>query len=152
MTAVDELGYLAASLVLATFCAKSMVLLRMLAIASNIAFIAYGYGAGLWPIVALHTVMLPLNAVRLREALSTRPSQGDQGARDGGHCLGWGPPGATHVGGCAEPALRRFARGNRLVVLRSSLDWTVNGRNFRECDVDNCPNQKDDPSFPDAIN
>jgi hypothetical protein len=43
MTAVDELGYLAASLVLATFCAKSMVRLRMLAIASNITFVAYGY-------------------------------------------------------------------------------------------------------------
>ena len=37
MTAVDALGYLAASLVLATFCAKSMVTLRLLAIASNAA-------------------------------------------------------------------------------------------------------------------
>ena len=36
MTAVDALGYLAASLVLATFCAKSMVILRLLAIASNL--------------------------------------------------------------------------------------------------------------------
>jgi hypothetical protein len=69
MTAVDSLGYLAASLVLATFCARSMVLLRMLAIASNGAFIVYGLSARLWPIVLLHAVMLPLNLVRLREAL-----------------------------------------------------------------------------------
>jgi hypothetical protein len=56
-------------LVLATFCAKSMVLLRVLAIASNIVFIAYGFEAGLWPILVLHTTMLPLNLLRLREAL-----------------------------------------------------------------------------------
>ena len=43
MTAVDGLGYLAAALVLATFCAKSMVPLRALAIASNIAFVSYGF-------------------------------------------------------------------------------------------------------------
>ena len=72
MTAVDELGYLAASLVLATFCAKSMVRLRMLAIASNITFVAYGYFADLWPIFLLHSVMLPMNCLRLREALGAR--------------------------------------------------------------------------------
>jgi hypothetical protein len=72
MTAVDGLGYVAAILVLATFCAKSMVPLRVLAIASNLAFIAYGYCAGLWPILALHTVMLPLNLLRLCEALAKR--------------------------------------------------------------------------------
>ena len=43
MTAVDGLGYLAAALVLATFCAKRMLPLRALAIASNIAFVAYGF-------------------------------------------------------------------------------------------------------------
>jgi len=69
MTAVDALGYLAASLVLATFCAKSMVTLRLLAIASNAAFITYALATGLYPIVVLHTVMLPLNLLRLRQVL-----------------------------------------------------------------------------------
>jgi hypothetical protein len=69
MTAVDALGYLAASLVLATFCAKSMVNLRLLAIASNVAFITYALAAGLYPIVVLHMVMLPLNLQRLRQVL-----------------------------------------------------------------------------------
>jgi hypothetical protein len=72
MSALDGLGYFAASLVLATFCARSMVLLRIIAIASNFAFIAYGSAAGLWPILALHTVMLPLNLVRLRETTEAR--------------------------------------------------------------------------------
>lgn len=83
MTAVDELGYVAASLVLATFSAKSMVLLRALAIASNLAFIAYGYCAGLWPILALHTVMLPLNLMRLCEALGIVSSRPDPSANIG---------------------------------------------------------------------
>ena len=69
MTAVDALGYLAASLVLATFCAKKMVPLRALAIISNIAFVAYAFLAGLGPILLLHSMMLPMNILRLREAL-----------------------------------------------------------------------------------
>jgi len=70
VTTIDELGYFAASLVLATFCARTMVALRALAIASNLAFIAYGSSARLWPILLLHAVMLPLNLMRLREALN----------------------------------------------------------------------------------
>lgn len=73
MTTIDGLGYFAASLVLATFCARTMVLLRALAIASNFAFIAYGSTARLWPIVLLHAVMLPLNMMRLHEAFG-RPA------------------------------------------------------------------------------
>src|SRR4029077_19470289 len=80
MKTVDALGFLAASLVLATFCAKKMVPLRALAIASNIAFVAYAFVAGLGPILLLHSVMLPLNILRLREVL--RPG-GGQPAVDG---------------------------------------------------------------------
>ena len=47
MNTVEGIGYLAASLVLATFCMKSMDALRLAAIASNMAFIAYGY-FGTW--------------------------------------------------------------------------------------------------------
>ena len=71
---IDSIGYVAASLVLATFCARTMVLLRALAIASNLAFIAYGLLAHLWPILLLHAVMLPLNVYRLLEAAWTNPS------------------------------------------------------------------------------
>jgi CRP/FNR family transcriptional regulator, cyclic AMP receptor protein len=71
MTITDGMGYLAASLVLATFCAKRMISLRALAIASNVAFITYGLAARLWPIVILHVIMLPLNVIRLREALAS---------------------------------------------------------------------------------
>lgn len=63
------LGWVAAALVLTTFCCKRMVSLRIIAIASNLAFIGYGYLAGLGPILALHLIMLPLNGWRLRGAL-----------------------------------------------------------------------------------
>ena len=57
MTTTDTLGYFAASLVLATFCAKTMIPLRSLAIASNVAFIVYAFSAHLWPILLLHAVI-----------------------------------------------------------------------------------------------
>ena len=72
-SALNLLGYSAASLVLATFCARSMVTLRMLALCSNLAFVIYAIAASLWPILLLHAVMFPLNLVRLVEALGAAP-------------------------------------------------------------------------------
>ena len=65
----DLLGWLASSLVFATFSVREMLPLRVLAIASNVAFISYGYSGNLWPIVALHVAMLPMNLLRLRQVL-----------------------------------------------------------------------------------
>ena len=72
--ASDLLGYAAAVLVLITFVAQSMRTLRALAIASNVAFIAYALVATLAPVLVLHLVLLPLNAWRLWQASRTRPS------------------------------------------------------------------------------
>jgi hypothetical protein len=68
MNTVEGIGYLAASLVLATFCMKSMDALRIAAIASNMAFIAYGYFGHLAPVLLLHALLLPINIYRLVEA------------------------------------------------------------------------------------
>jgi len=62
MTLIDGLGYLASALVLITFCMGTMLWLRGVAICSNLAFIGYGVGAGLYPVLTLHLVLLPLNA------------------------------------------------------------------------------------------
>ena len=70
MTAVDGLGFLAACLVLLTFCMKRLVPLRAIAITSNLAFILYGYRAGIQPVLMLHLVLLPVNLIRLLQALS----------------------------------------------------------------------------------
>jgi CRP/FNR family transcriptional regulator, cyclic AMP receptor protein len=65
MTLVEPVGYLASALVLATFSMRDMVALRCLAIASNLAFIAYGVLADLGPVLVLHLLLLPVNVVRL---------------------------------------------------------------------------------------
>ncbi|HEU0218980.1 MAG TPA: hypothetical protein VFQ90_20155 [Stellaceae bacterium] len=74
MSLGDVLGCVAAGLVFSTFLARQMTPLRILAIFSNIAFIAYGGLYHLWPIVGLHLSMLPVNVIRLREALGVAKS------------------------------------------------------------------------------
>ncbi|MGH6945113.1 MAG: Crp/Fnr family transcriptional regulator [Geminicoccaceae bacterium] len=61
----DALGYLAAGLVVATFCMKTMIPLRIVAIGSNLVFASYGIVEGLLPIFILHSILLPLNLIRL---------------------------------------------------------------------------------------
>ena len=66
---VEIIGYVAATLVFLTFYIKLMVPLRVVAICSNCAFIAYGYLDGLYPILFLHIVLLPLNMMRLHQMI-----------------------------------------------------------------------------------
>ena len=63
--ASDLLGYSAAGLVLLTFLAQQLHTLRTIAIASNVLFIAYAIVAWLPPVLALHLMLLPINAWRL---------------------------------------------------------------------------------------
>jgi CRP/FNR family transcriptional regulator, cyclic AMP receptor protein len=65
VSCIDFIGYLASALVLATFSMRGMVALRCMAIASNLAFIAYGALAGLAPVLVLHLLLLPVNVQRL---------------------------------------------------------------------------------------
>jgi CRP/FNR family cyclic AMP-dependent transcriptional regulator len=69
MSVAEMAGYLAAFLVFLTFYMKTMVPLRVIGICSNCAFITYGYLGGLYPVLILHLILLPLNSLRLREML-----------------------------------------------------------------------------------
>jgi len=62
-------GYCAAALVFLTFATRTMVPLRVIGIASNVAFISYGWLQPAVPILILHCILLPLNAVRLHQML-----------------------------------------------------------------------------------
>ena len=64
---VQLVGYAASVLVFSTFYMKTMIPLRCVAITSNVAFLTYGYFAGLYPVFLLHTVLLPLNVFRLHQ-------------------------------------------------------------------------------------
>ena len=67
-------AWVAGLLVFSSFFMKTMIPLRVVAIASNVAFISYAllglkYGifGRVYPILVLHSALLPLNVVRLRE-------------------------------------------------------------------------------------
>ncbi len=68
MTTIESIGYLASALVLTTFCMRDMVTLRWVALASNLAFIAYSALADVGPVLVLHLLLLPVNAVRLAQS------------------------------------------------------------------------------------
>ena len=74
MSYVEPLGYLASALVLATFCMRDMRRLRWMAIASNLAFIAYALLADLAPVLVLHLLLLPVNVQRLMVWRSSVPA------------------------------------------------------------------------------
>ena len=76
MTLPEALGCLASGLVLLTFGMRTMLPMRVAAIGSNLAFIAYGLSLDLSPIWVLHGILLPLNTYRLVELLhcARRPS------------------------------------------------------------------------------
>ena len=67
VSSVELSGYIASLLVFVAFYMKMMIPLRMVAILSNVAFIIYGVGGRLYPVLILHTILLPLNLIRLRQ-------------------------------------------------------------------------------------
>jgi len=67
----DAIGYLASLFVLGSFGSEEMKSLRILALLSNAAFIAYAVTNHLGPVLALHVLLLPINALRLWQLLAT---------------------------------------------------------------------------------
>ena len=63
--AAQGLGYIASLLVFLTFSLTEMRWLRIVAIASNVAFIFYAGSGGMMPIFILHSTLLPMNLYRL---------------------------------------------------------------------------------------
>jgi CRP/FNR family transcriptional regulator, cyclic AMP receptor protein len=65
MSWIEILGYAASAAVLATFCMSTMIPLRVVALASNVLFCAYGYFDHLYPVLVLHAILFPVNLLRL---------------------------------------------------------------------------------------
>ena len=66
MAWIDFLGFSAAFSVIASFCMTTIVLLRTLALLSNVLFILYGLCAHIYPVLVLHIILLPINLIKLR--------------------------------------------------------------------------------------
>jgi hypothetical protein len=65
----DWIGYLGAGCVLTAFSMQGIVPLRIVAIAGNLCFIAYALAAGVTPVLVMNALLLPLNLMRLAQAL-----------------------------------------------------------------------------------
>jgi len=67
MTLPEILGYLATAFNIAAYSMRTMIPLRILAIISNAVFVVYGATGGVYPVLVLHAILLPLNTYRLRQ-------------------------------------------------------------------------------------
>jgi hypothetical protein len=64
---VDICGFAAAALTLATFAQRAMLRMRVTAVFANLFFIMYGWLGPFYPVLILHTILLPVNSIRVRE-------------------------------------------------------------------------------------
>jgi uncharacterized membrane protein (GlpM family) len=64
-TWTDTIGYFAAFLLVLTFFMRNMIQLRITAICSSLAWLVYGWVDALYPVIVLHSVLLPLNSYQL---------------------------------------------------------------------------------------
>jgi hypothetical protein len=70
----EVLGYAASACVLASFCMRAMIPLRVTAICSNVLFAVFGGVAHIYPVLVLHVVLFPVNVARLHQALGSEPT------------------------------------------------------------------------------
>ena len=78
-------GYIASALVLAAFYMENIVALRIVALLSNLAFIVYGVALNLAPVWLLHTLLVPLNLLRLIETARRRRTRGKRADAGSNH-------------------------------------------------------------------
>jgi CRP-like cAMP-binding protein len=90
MRIAEMAGYLAAAFVFLTFYMRTMIPLRIIGICSNCLFVLYGSLGGLYPVLVLHLILLPLNGLRLREML--RLTKQVRGAAQGDLNMDWLKP------------------------------------------------------------
>jgi hypothetical protein len=117
---VDILGYFGATLTLCVYSMKRMIPLRMIGICANCVFITYGGLAEVYPQMVLHSMLLPINILRLREMLAIIRKV--KAASQGDHNVEWLKPYMT----------RRAARRGDMLFQRgdpsSDMFYTLTGR------------------------
>lgn len=75
----DYFGFLAASCVLISTITPSIRWIRVAALFSNIFFVAYGLMHNLPPVLALHTILLPINLWHVLKGMIEQYSLGRTG-------------------------------------------------------------------------
>ena len=69
MDLIELVGWAASATTVATYTMKTMLPLRIAAIASSTLFILYSVPLGLWPLLGMELVLLPLNIWRLTQLI-----------------------------------------------------------------------------------
>jgi CRP-like cAMP-binding protein len=69
MNAVEMLGYAAVIVNIGVYLMRTMIPLRIFAVATNAMFIGWAFLAGIYPTLLLNCILLPLNGYRLAEML-----------------------------------------------------------------------------------
>lgn len=72
MLGLDVIGLLAGLLTIITFVQRQLIPMRCTAISANICFLTYAHFGQIMPILVLHGLLLPVNILRLSEALVLR--------------------------------------------------------------------------------
>jgi CRP/FNR family cyclic AMP-dependent transcriptional regulator len=108
---IPWVGYFAAASGVAMFAMATMIPLRITGLVHNVASIAFGLLAGVYPTVVQHTILLPLNAWRLYQM--TRLIKNVKAAVAGEHSLDWIRPFTTR---------RSFKAGATLVEKGTDAD------------------------------
>ena len=67
MTIIDVLGFIGAGLMAASYLMKSMLPLRLVALAANVCLLAYALKAHSWPTVLLYLAVIPINLKKVVE-------------------------------------------------------------------------------------
>lgn len=118
---IEAAGYTASLLVFCTFYMKTMIPLRTVAIASNVAFMAYGFGGRLYPVLILHAILLPLNIIRLRQmrALIRKVRE----AARGNMSMEWLIPHMSRLG--FEPGHVLFRKGDPANTMYLILEGSI---------------------------
>lgn len=88
----EAFGYLGALLTLTTFSMKTMLHLRMVGIAANLAFVSYGVLGSVYPVLILHLTLLPLNLWRLWQLRRLTRQISQASGAGGGMSIAWLKP------------------------------------------------------------
>ncbi len=69
---IEAIGWLASLITIASYSVSTMLPLRFLAITSSVCFATYGFILGLWPLLVMELILLPINLYRFWQVLSLR--------------------------------------------------------------------------------
>jgi CRP-like cAMP-binding protein len=89
-TLLEAIGYFNAALGVAMLAMRTMIPLRITGIAHNIVSILFGFFAGVYPMLVQHSILLPINTLRLQQM--RRLTRDVKAASEGDHSMEWLKP------------------------------------------------------------